>query len=152
MQWRLNVLTAIQRFIFSLCTGQSYYLNVHTKESQWDVPEKPAEPVSSAGPEQVQCSHLLVKHQMSRRPSSWREETITRSPEEALQLVKCKFYYSCVKFICYINYHPFFSGQFYLIRNKIKGSLLITVRPKILSPLQVRVEVIVFLSNVFLSN
>lgn len=70
--------------------GQHYYLNVYTKESQWDVPDKPAEPVSSTGPEQVQCSHLLVKHKDSRRPSSWREDNITRSKDEALDMVKCK--------------------------------------------------------------
>ncbi|KAJ8955507.1 hypothetical protein NQ317_001590 [Molorchus minor] len=72
----------------SRSTGQHYYLNTYTKESQWDVPDKPAEPVSSTGPEQVQCSHLLVKHKDSRRPSSWREENITRTKEEALELVK----------------------------------------------------------------
>lgn len=44
--------------------------------------------MSSSGPEQVQCSHLLVKHQQSRRPSSWREEEITRTKDEALDLVK----------------------------------------------------------------
>ena len=77
-----------------MCIGQHYYLNVYTKESQWDRPEKPAEPVSSSGPEQVQCSHLLVKHQHSRRPSSWREDEITRTKEEALDLVKCKLPYS----------------------------------------------------------
>ncbi|MCL4132506.1 UNVERIFIED_CONTAM: hypothetical protein GTU68_002952, partial [Idotea baltica] len=37
------------------------------------------------GPERVQCSHLLVKHAGSRRPSSWREENITKSKEEALK-------------------------------------------------------------------
>uniref|UniRef100_A0A672KYQ9 Peptidyl-prolyl cis-trans isomerase n=1 Tax=Sinocyclocheilus grahami TaxID=75366 RepID=A0A672KYQ9_SINGR len=37
--------------------------------------------------EKVRCSHLLVKHNQSRRPSSWREENITRSKEEALQLI-----------------------------------------------------------------
>ncbi|KAL0280237.1 UNVERIFIED_CONTAM: hypothetical protein PYX00_001590 [Menopon gallinae] len=72
----------------SRSTGQHYYLNMHTKESQWDRPTKPAEPVSNAGPEQVQCSHLLVKHEGSRRPSSWREEKITRSKDEALELIK----------------------------------------------------------------
>lgn len=75
---------------FDLHAGQHYYLNVYTKESQWDRPDKAAEPVSSSGPEQVQCSHLLVKHQNSRRPSSWREDEITRTKEEALDLVKCK--------------------------------------------------------------
>ncbi|XP_075228668.1 peptidyl-prolyl cis-trans isomerase NIMA-interacting 1-like [Lycorma delicatula] len=72
----------------SRSTGQHYYLNIYTKDSQWDRPDKPAEPVSSSGPEQVQCSHLLVKHEESRRPSSWREEKITRSKAEALELIK----------------------------------------------------------------
>lgn len=72
--------------------GQHYYLNIYTKESQWDRPDKPADPSGNGkadGPEEVQCSHLLVKHSGSRRPSSWREENITRSKEEALDLVKC---------------------------------------------------------------
>ncbi|XP_017773995.1 PREDICTED: putative peptidyl-prolyl cis-trans isomerase dodo isoform X2 [Nicrophorus vespilloides] len=72
----------------SRSTGQHYYLNVYTKESQWDVPDKPAEPSGSSGPEQVQCSHLLVKHRESRRPSSWREDVITRTKDEAFDLVK----------------------------------------------------------------
>nr|CAD7197551.1 unnamed protein product [Timema douglasi]CAD7396915.1 unnamed protein product [Timema poppensis] len=72
----------------SRSTGNHYFLNIYTKESQWERPEKPAEPVSSSGPDQVQCSHLLVKHKNSRRPSSWREEEITRTKEEALDLVK----------------------------------------------------------------
>merc|ERR1712077_91128 len=38
--------------------------------------------------EKVQASHLLVKHRDSRRPSSWREENITRSKEEALEILK----------------------------------------------------------------
>jgi len=33
----------------------------------------------------VQCSHILVKHRESRRPSSWREESITRNKDEALK-------------------------------------------------------------------
>ncbi|KAH7943646.1 peptidyl-prolyl cis-trans isomerase NIMA-interacting 1 [Rhipicephalus sanguineus] len=36
----------------------------------------------------VRCSHLLVKHRDSRRPSSWREQNITRTKEEALDLIK----------------------------------------------------------------
>lgn len=76
-----------------LLLGQHYYLNIYTKESQWDRPDKPADPSGNNkgdGPEEVQCSHLLVKHSGSRRPSSWREENITRSKEEALELIKCK--------------------------------------------------------------
>ncbi|XP_037571602.2 peptidyl-prolyl cis-trans isomerase NIMA-interacting 1-like [Dermacentor silvarum] len=36
----------------------------------------------------VRCSHLLVKHRDSRRPSSWREKNITRTKDEALALIK----------------------------------------------------------------
>lgn len=36
----------------------------------------------------VQCSHLLVKHKDSRRPSSWREETITRSKQDAIKILE----------------------------------------------------------------
>jgi peptidyl-prolyl cis-trans isomerase NIMA-interacting 1 len=64
----------------------TYYLNIFTKESQWDCPTEPAEP-SQDGPKQIQASHLLVKHSGSRRPSSWREENITRSREEAQKLL-----------------------------------------------------------------
>ena len=35
----------------------------------------------------MRASHLLVKHRDSRRPSSWREENITRSKEEALDIL-----------------------------------------------------------------
>mmetsp|Transcript_17906 Transcript_17906/g.45892 ORF Transcript_17906/g.45892 Transcript_17906/m.45892 type:complete len:112 (+) Transcript_17906:125-460(+) len=37
---------------------------------------------------QVRASHLLVKHRDSRRPSSWKEATVTRSKEEALEMIK----------------------------------------------------------------
>ena len=41
-----------------------------------------------SAPAQVRASHLLVKHRDSRRPSSWKEATVTRSPEEALAMVQ----------------------------------------------------------------
>lgn len=68
-------------------------MNVYTKESQWDRPTKPAEPGPSCGSggntvDQVRCSHLLVKHKDSRRPSSWRADNITRSKEEALTIIE----------------------------------------------------------------
>ncbi|XP_005184062.1 putative peptidyl-prolyl cis-trans isomerase dodo [Musca domestica] len=73
----------------SRSTGLTYYLNIYTKESQWDLPTEPAKKeVSSSGPSEVRCSHLLVKHKGSRRPSSWREENITRTKEEARQLLE----------------------------------------------------------------
>lgn len=37
--------------------------------------------------EKAHCRHLLVKHAESRRPSSWKTEEITRTKEEALQLL-----------------------------------------------------------------
>lgn len=65
----------------------SYYLNIYTKESQWDLPTSAAENMSS-GPCQVQAAHLLVKHNKSRRPSSWREDNITRSRAEAREILQ----------------------------------------------------------------
>lgn len=35
--------------------------------------------------ESVTASHLLVKHRESRRPSSWRQEKITKTKDEALE-------------------------------------------------------------------
>ncbi|KAI8482402.1 PREDICTED: peptidyl-prolyl cis-trans isomerase NIMA-interacting 1-like [Branchiostoma belcheri] len=60
--------------------GRAYYLNVYTKQSQW---EKPTDAATS----QVRCSHLLVKHVGSRRPSSWKQDKITRTQEEALEMI-----------------------------------------------------------------
>ncbi|KAK0466273.1 rotamase-domain-containing protein [Desarmillaria tabescens] len=38
--------------------------------------------------DRVRASHLLVKHSGSRRPSSWKEANITRSKEEAIEILK----------------------------------------------------------------
>jgi NIMA-interacting peptidyl-prolyl cis-trans isomerase 1 len=54
-----------------------------TKQSQWDRPTEAA----TEAPAQVRASHLLVKHRDSRRPASWREDNITRTKEEALQIL-----------------------------------------------------------------
>lgn len=35
----------------------------------------------------VRCRHLLVKHKDSRRPSSWKEDKITRTKEEAIEII-----------------------------------------------------------------
>ncbi|XP_041368688.1 peptidyl-prolyl cis-trans isomerase NIMA-interacting 1-like [Gigantopelta aegis] len=66
----------------SRSSGKPYYVNSYTKESQWDLPTTPAEMS-----EKVQCLHLLVKHRDSRRPMNWKNEEITRSKEEALELL-----------------------------------------------------------------
>ena len=48
----------------------------------------PTEPAKASDEAKVRASHLLVKHKDSRRPSSWREENITRTKEEALELLQ----------------------------------------------------------------
>ncbi|CAO1630006.1 unnamed protein product [Parajaminaea phylloscopi] len=42
----------------------------------------------AAPPGKVRASHLLVKHAGSRRPSSWKENNITRSPQEAEEIIR----------------------------------------------------------------
>lgn len=68
--------------------GMTYYLNVYTKESQWDLPKAAAQPNASTGLDEVQCAHLLVKHNKSRRASSWREDNITRTKDEAREILE----------------------------------------------------------------
>ena len=60
--------------------GKKYYFNKHTKgksevtinknklveESKWEAP-------TAAEEGKIRCSHFLVKHAKSRRPSSWRQ-------------------------------------------------------------------------------
>ena len=87
LRWALSFL--ITKVDYS-STGKEYYLNIHTKESQWDRPTAPAEKSGM-----VQCSHLLVKHRDSRRPSSWREDNITRTKEEALKILRGQFLLCC---------------------------------------------------------
>ncbi|EXJ90951.1 peptidyl-prolyl cis-trans isomerase ssp-1 [Capronia coronata CBS 617.96] len=82
-----------------------YYFNSKTHESRWEPPEGAdteklkiymAQHHSSAntridgtGAEgKIRAAHLLVKHKDSRRPSSWKEPNITRSKEEAIELLK----------------------------------------------------------------
>ncbi|NXF12576.1 PIN1 isomerase, partial [Smithornis capensis] len=69
--------------------GRVYYFNHLTNASQWERPSGSGSGSRSgpAEPGRVRCSHLLVKHNQSRRPSSWRQERITRSKEEALELI-----------------------------------------------------------------
>lgn len=80
-----------------------YFYNVQSGDSVWDPPtELTQEQVhalpgakefllgqgSGGRPAQVRASHLLVKHRGSRRPSSWKEQNITRSKEEAIEILR----------------------------------------------------------------
>ena len=81
-----------------------YYFNPSTKESRWDPPSgtdteklksymathhsSGIAPSSTAKTEgKIRAAHLLVKHKDSRRPSSWREEKITRTKDEAISIL-----------------------------------------------------------------
>ncbi|RPD64570.1 rotamase-domain-containing protein [Lentinus tigrinus ALCF2SS1-7] len=80
--------------------GVPYFFNIETRESMWEAPpgltqdQIAALPgakqylLNSDRPAQVRASHLLVKHRDSRRPSSWKEAKITRSKEEAIEMLE----------------------------------------------------------------
>lgn len=89
-----------------------YYFNASTSDSRWEPPQGTnsdklalymAAHHSSDGPaaattsttttitnakgEKIRASHLLIKHAGSRRPSSWKEQEITRSKEDAMRIL-----------------------------------------------------------------
>ncbi|KAJ2780935.1 Peptidyl-prolyl cis-trans isomerase NIMA-interacting protein 1 [Coemansia javaensis] len=59
--------------------NQEYYFNTVTGKSRWDPPPQGRT---------LRARHILVKHAGSRRPSSWREEHITRTEDEAMERIK----------------------------------------------------------------
>ncbi|MCJ1282279.1 Peptidyl-prolyl cis-trans isomerase NIMA-interacting protein 1 [Xylographa opegraphella] len=79
-----------------------YYFNTSTKESRWEPPSgtdtealksymathHSSAPIRSPDVAKdggkIRAAHLLIKHKDSRRPSSWRENEITRTKEEAI--------------------------------------------------------------------
>lgn len=81
-----------------------YYFNVATQESKWDPPqdtdteklkayistyytEQPSDQAMSGGDGKIRARHLLVKHNGSRNPKSWKEPSITRSKAEAKEIM-----------------------------------------------------------------
>ncbi|KIP11678.1 hypothetical protein PHLGIDRAFT_17878 [Phlebiopsis gigantea 11061_1 CR5-6] len=76
--------------------GIPYFFNTETQESTWDPPAELTKDQLRDLPgseylgavAKVRASHLLVKHRDSRRASSWKEENITRSKEEAIEILK----------------------------------------------------------------
>uniref|UniRef100_A0A914GUB2 Peptidyl-prolyl cis-trans isomerase n=1 Tax=Globodera rostochiensis TaxID=31243 RepID=A0A914GUB2_GLORO len=71
----------------SRSSGREYYFNVFNQKSQWDRPTRDAEEVVRK-PEVVNCYHILVKHEGSRNPKSWRSDKITRSKEDAIKTLE----------------------------------------------------------------
>ncbi|KAF9011093.1 hypothetical protein BDQ17DRAFT_1272519 [Cyathus striatus] len=72
-----------------------YFFNRGTQKSSWDPPSELTSEQVKALPgaellekKRVRASHLLVKHSGSRRPSSWKETNITRSKDEALDILR----------------------------------------------------------------
>lgn len=64
--------------------GTFYYIHQATGQTQWERPEPNSLPLQSQNNSQeVHVLHLLKKHTGSRRPSSWRQDVITRSRDEA---------------------------------------------------------------------
>ncbi|KAL8682269.1 MAG: hypothetical protein Q9186_001638 [Xanthomendoza sp. 1 TL-2023] len=72
-----------------------YFFNASSKESRWEPPDETDVDKLKAYMAQntqkregkIHAAHLLVKHKDSRRPSSWKEENITRTKEEAIDIL-----------------------------------------------------------------
>jgi len=84
-----------------------YYFNATQQLSRWEPPQgtntdklkaymaanhsaqeiKPEPSAINGNEGKIRASHLLVKHQDSRRPSSWREAEITRTKNEAMSIL-----------------------------------------------------------------
>jgi len=80
-----------------------YYFNAAEKNSRWEPPagtdteklklymakyHSGSLVADGAQPGKIRAAHLLVKHNQSRRPSSWKEAEITRSKDEALKIIQ----------------------------------------------------------------
>ncbi|CCL98900.1 uncharacterized protein FIBRA_00907 [Fibroporia radiculosa] len=87
----------------STSRGVPYFYNTIDGQSIWKPPPELSQEEVNAlpgakeyllgqpangRPAQVRASHLLVKHRDSRRPSSWKEPSITRSKEEAITILR----------------------------------------------------------------
>ncbi|KAK4050524.1 peptidyl-prolyl cis-trans isomerase Pin1 [Microbotryomycetes sp. JL221] len=96
-----------QEVRFSNTRQRPYFYNDSTRESRWVAPEGyddqtvlqlPGAHLLSQGggnassgaaePSRVRAMHLLVKHNQSRRPASWKSPNITRTKDEAIEILK----------------------------------------------------------------
>jgi len=96
----LTVINMSWEVRMSQSKGVPYYFRAPTNgdpgESSWAPPPGMTEGQINALPgaskylqdDGMRASHLLVKHRESRRPSSWREPNITRSKQEAIEILK----------------------------------------------------------------
>ncbi|GAA6058686.1 hypothetical protein JCM10212_003374 [Sporobolomyces blumeae] len=97
---------------FSNSRKRAYFYNPSTQESRWEVPDALAssdltslpgaqylsysgtnDAAAAAGQQKeatnkVRASHLLIKHSGSRRPSSWKDANITRSKQDAVEILQ----------------------------------------------------------------
>lgn len=87
---------------YSQTKNLPYYYNGTTHESRWEPPsECDLDKLraymthfsrdgrsTTSSEDRVRVAHILIKHQESRRPSSWRETKITRSQAEAVQIAE----------------------------------------------------------------
>lgn len=75
--------------------NHEYYFNKQTEESQWEPPTGTDMDALNDYlskklhiPTKVRVRHLLIKHNQSRKPSSWKEQEITRTKESAIEKLK----------------------------------------------------------------
>ena len=104
---------------------------------------------STESDEKVRCSHILVKHRDSRRPSSWRQEKITRSKEDALELIKGGFLKVFFKILGTVS--PQNSGQSSELgsRGKNKGKRYYLIVGKRFFAHSIKVSLIAFVLAIF---
>jgi len=84
--------------------GLPYYFNPTTNDSRWEPPadtdsekfklymaanfsSNPTAAGAPANDDKIRAAHLLIKHNQSRRPKSWKEDPVTRTKEQAMSIV-----------------------------------------------------------------